>query len=48
MLMGGGKPDMKTEMLIHRTTEMVQLWADLTLMYQGDFVPLHDLYRELR
>ena len=27
------KSDMKTDMLIHRTTEMIQIWADLTMMY---------------
>ena len=40
--------DSKREMLVHRCTEMVQIWADLTMMYQGDFVPLHNFYRSLR
>ena len=39
---------MKRDMLIHRCTEMIQIWADITMMYQGDFVPLHNFYRELR
>lgn len=42
------KTDSKREMLIHRCTEMVQIWADLTMMYQGDFMPLHMFYRDLR
>lgn len=40
--------DMEREMLIFRTTEMIQLWSDLTMMYQGDFKILHDFYRLLR
>ena len=39
---------MDREMLIHKTAEMVQLWADLTMMYQGDFMTLALLYRDLR
>lgn len=42
------KGDMDREMLVFRTTEMIQLWADLTMMYQGDFVVLHNFYRLLR
>jgi hypothetical protein len=42
------KSDMKVDMLIHRTTEMIQIWADLTMMYQGDFIPLTNFYRNLR
>lgn len=40
--------DMEREMLVYRTTEMIQLWSDLTMMYQGDFKVLHDFYRLLR
>ena len=40
--------DMEKEELLHRTAEMVQLWADLTMMYQGDFMVLQELYRDLR
>lgn len=39
---------MDRDMLIHRTSEMIQLWADLTMMYQGDFMVLAQLYRDLR
>ena len=39
---------MERDMLIYRTTETIQLWADLTMMYQGDFMVLHKFYRELR
>ena len=39
---------MQRDMLIHKTSEMIQLWTDLTMMYQGDFKPLHDLYRDMR
>ena len=40
--------DMEREMMLHRMSEMIQLWTDLTMMYQGDFMPLHELYREMR
>lgn len=40
--------DMDKDMLLHRASETIQLWADLTMMYQGDFMVLQALYRDLR
>ena len=40
--------DMDKEMLLHRTAETIQRLADLTMMYQGDFMVLQGLYRDLR
>ena len=40
--------DMEREMLIYRTTDMIQIWSDLTMMYQGDFKVLHEFYKYLR